>query len=118
MKRVAGLVALGVLTVTPFSMPAVAQSPKPSDDAPAIIDRSEPPKSKSDAYRVVGKVRKIDHQTGTFELDTDEGVVTAKPRRDLLLAARVGDTVSVPRDENSDVPNAAPRVRNRNDRFR
>jgi hypothetical protein len=118
MKRMAGLVALGVLTVTPFAMPAVAQSPKPSDDAPAIFDRSEPTKSKSDAYRFVGKVRKIDHQAGTFELETEEGVVTARPRRELLMAARVGDTVSVPRDENSDVPSASPRVRNRNDRSR
>ena len=118
MKRIAGLVALAVLAVTPFSMPAVAQPPKPSDDPPAIFDRSEPPKSKSDAYRLVGKVRKIDQQAGTFELETDEGVVTAKPRRDLLLAARVGDTVSVPRDDNNEVPAASPRGRNRNDRSR
>jgi hypothetical protein len=117
MKRVAGLVALSVLAVTPFSMPAVAQSPRPSDDAPAIFDRTEPPKSKSDASRVVGKVRKIDQQAGTFELETEEGVVTAKPRRELLLAARVGDTVSVPRDDN-EVPAASPRGRNRSDRSR
>ena len=117
MKRLAGLVALGVLAATPMSF-AVAQAPKPSDDAPAIFDRSEPPKSKSDAYRVVGKVRKIDHQAGTFELDTDEGVVTAKPRRELLMAARVGDTVSVPRDPNSDVPSASPRFPRRDNRSR
>jgi hypothetical protein len=110
MKRLAGLVALTILTATPFSLPAVAQSPPPSDDAPAIFDRTESPKSKSDAYRVVGKVRKIDSTAGTLELETAEGIVTAKPRPELLMAARVGDMVSVPRDEN-DAPDASPRSR-------
>ena len=111
MKRLAGLVALAALTAASISLPAVAQPPRPSDDPPPVFDRSDPPKSKSDAYRVVGKVRKIDQQAGTFELETEEGVVTAKPRRELLMAARVGDTVSVPRDENNDVPSASPRPR-------
>ena len=110
MNRLGPAFALAFAAVTLSTAPSLAQSPRPTDDPPVIIDRDDRPKSKSDATRVVGKVLEIDRQKGTVKLQAEEGVVTAKPTAELLRAARVGDTISVPRAENQP-PNASPRTR-------
>jgi hypothetical protein len=89
--------------------PALAQPSRPTD-IPEAVDRPERTVSKSDAYRLVGKVLEIDQQAGVVKLQTEEGVVTTKPRPELIRAARVGDTVSVPRPENN-APAVSPRTR-------
>jgi len=99
--------AIALVMLATVAAPAYAQPSRPSDDIPAAIERSQKPVSKSDAYRVVGKVAEIDKEKGVFKLETEEGVVMAKPRPELLGAARVGDTVSVPRPENQ-TPSASP----------
>lgn len=101
--------AAALVTMGMGAGPAFAQPSRPSDEVPPVIEKSEKPVSKSDAYRVVGKVTHIDQQAGVFKLQTEEGVVTARPAPDLLRAARVGDTVSVPRGDN-DAPSASPRT--------
>jgi hypothetical protein len=108
MERLA-LLALALVATVMTTAYSLAQ-PRPPDDVPAAIERSERPKSKSDAYRFVGKVLEIDRGSGVVKLQTEEGVVATKPRPELLRAARVGDTISVPRQE-SDLPSAAPRLR-------
>jgi hypothetical protein len=104
------LSALAALVITALATSAVAQPSRPSDDIPATIERSERPVSKTDAFRFVGKVVEIDREGGVMKLQTEEGVVTVKPRPELLRAARVGEMVSVPRPEN-DAPSASPRTR-------
>src|SRR5205823_643874 len=86
--------AVTLAALTLIASPALAQPSKPSEDGPAIIERFErgTPTSKSDAYRVVGKVVEIDKQGGVVKLQTEDGVVTTKPRPELVRAARVGDT--------------------------
>lgn len=98
-------VAAALVATLAITGSALAQ-PRPSSPPPAVFD-TEKPTSKSDAHRVVGKVLEIDQQGGVVKLDTEEGVVMAKPRPDLLRAARVGDTISVPRSEN-EAPSASP----------
>ena len=104
--------AVTVAVLTVIAGPALAQPSKPTEDGPAILERFErgTPTSKSDAYRVVGKVLEIDPQAGVVKLQTEEGVVATKPRPELVRAARVGDTISVPRDKDN-APSASPRTR-------
>jgi len=97
----------GVLVM--LAGPAVAQPSRPSDTPPAALFDRDKPTSKSDGDRLVGKVLEIDSQAGAFKLETDEGVVIAKPKPELLRAARVGDVVSVQRPEN-DAASASPRI--------
>ena len=101
----AALVATFAITGAAFAQPRPS-NPPPSSPPPAVFD-TEKPTSKSDAHRVVGRVLEIDQQGGVVKLDTEEGVVMAKPRPDLFRAARVGDMISVPRSEN-ETPNASP----------
>lgn len=106
-KQLSAVALVGIITITG---PALAQPSRPSNDLPATLESSERPTSKSDAYRVVGKVLHIDPATGVVKLQTEEGIVMAKPRPEMVRAARVGDTISVPRPEN-DGPSASPRTR-------
>ena len=109
MERLA-LLAMALVATVMTTAYSLAQPSRPPDDVPAAIERSERPKSKSDAYRFVGKVLEIDRESGVVKLETEEGVVATKPRPELLRAARVGDTISVPRQD-SGLPSAAPRLR-------
>jgi hypothetical protein len=107
MKSAILSVAISLAIVTP----SLAQAPRPPRDVPPAIFDHEETKSKSDAMIVVGKVLEIDQSAGTVKLQTDEGVVTAKPRPELLRAARVGDTISAPRPgaprQGADAPSAS-----------
>jgi hypothetical protein len=101
--------ALALIATLALSVPALAQPSRPTD-IPEAVDRPEKPTSKSDAYRMVGKVLEIDQQKGVVKLQTEEGVVAAKPRPELVRAARVGDTISVPRPDNEQAPSASPQT--------
>jgi hypothetical protein len=109
MTRRKQLSAVALVAMIAITGPALAQS-RPSNGLPATLGSSERPTAKSDAYRVVGKVLDIDQAAGVVKLQTEEGVVMAKPRPELVRAARVGDTISVPRPEN-DAPSASPRTK-------
>jgi hypothetical protein len=75
---------------------AGAQAPRlPGQVIPFQEERTGPPRS--DAYRLVGKVLRIDRAQGVVELETEEGRRTVKAPPMLLAAARIGDTVSVER---------------------
>jgi hypothetical protein len=111
---VSALVAVGLLACAQVSL---AQTPRPEnkdDDVTPLIERSQDaPKSKSDAYRLVGKVLEIDKAGGAVKLATDEGERVVKPNAQLLAAIRVGDMISVPRSEEPPVnasPAATPRM--------
>ena len=109
----AALTAIALLAFAPLSFaqaPAPTPAPK-DDDVPPLLERfpDAPPKSKSDAYRLVGKVVAIDTASGSVKLATEEGERTVKPSPQLLAAIRVGDTISVARAEGPPV-NASPRT--------
>ena len=82
MDRLVQGFALALVATTVTAVSALAQPSRPSDAPPAAIERSERPTSKSDAYRVVGKVVEIDREGGMVKLQTEDGVVTAKARPD------------------------------------
>jgi hypothetical protein len=109
---IAGLIAVSLIATAQSSL---AQAPRTPDDVPPIIERAqEAPKSKSDAYRIVGKVLEIDKAGGTVKLSTDEGERVVRPNAQLLAAIRVGDTISVLRQEEPPVsasPRTSPRTR-------
>ena len=111
------IIGLVAITIVAIGQSALAQAPRgPADDVIPIIERSQldMPKSKSDGYRLVGKVLEIDKAAGTVKLSTDEGERVVKPSAQLLAAIRVGDTISVPRAEDPPVsasPRTAPRGR-------
>jgi len=110
---IAALVAVTLIAVAPASF---AQAPRPQDDdvTPLIERPQDTPKSKSDAYRIVGKVVDIDTASGAVKLSTEEGERVVKPTAQMLAAIRVGDTISVPRPETPPVdasPRTAPRTR-------
>lgn len=108
MRRRQTLAALGVVAITAVVLPAFGQTPGRPGNVPTLPEQSQPPVSKSDADRVVGKVLHIDRDAGLVKLDSDEGVVVVKPPAQLLRAARVGDTISVVRS--AEAPNASPRT--------
>ena len=111
MKARRDVSALALIAALAVAGPAIAQQPPPRpNDIPEAVDRPERPTSKSDAYRVVGKVLEIDQQGGVVKLQTEEGIVATKPRPELVRAARVGDTISVPRPENQQPPSASPQT--------
>ena len=110
----AALTAIALMALAPVSF---AQAPAPTpvpkdDDLTPLRERSQdaPPKSKSDAYRLVGKVVAIDAATGAVKLATEEGEKTVQPSRQLLAAIRVGDTISVPRADGPPPASASPRT--------
>lgn len=108
----AALFAIALMALAPLSFAqAPAPTPAPKDDDVPILERfpDTPPKSKSDAYRLVGKVVAIDTASGSVKLATEEGERTVKPNPQLLAAIRVGDTISVARAEGPPV-NASPRT--------
>ena len=85
-----------------------AQTPPAPDEVVIPPARTHPPVGKSDQYRIVGKVLDVDQARGVLKLATDEGVVETPAPRMMVLAVRVGETVSVPRDAGS-APGASPR---------
>jgi hypothetical protein len=87
---------------------ALAQTPGGPSDLPELPDRSQPPMSRSDEHRIVGKVLNIDATTGLAKLAAEEGEVMVQPPPQLLRAMRVGDTVSVPRSA-AEGASASPR---------
>jgi hypothetical protein len=104
--------APAVITMLAIADPRLAQVPRTPDDVTPLLDRAreDAPRSKSDAYRLVGKVVEIDRAQGSVTLETDEGKRVVKPSEQLLAAIRVGDTISVPRS--GDEPaSASPRGR-------
>ena len=108
---ISGLIAVSLLAVAQGSL---AQAPRTPDDVPPILERAqEGPKSKSDAYRIVGKVLEIDKPGGTVKLSTDEGERIVRPNAQLLAAIRVGDVISVlrPEDPGGASPRTSPRGR-------
>jgi len=109
----AALTAIALMAFAPLSF-AQAPTPTPApkdDDVPPLFERSQDaPKSKSDAYRLVGKVVAIDTASGAVKLATEEGEKTVQLSRQLLAAVRVGDTISVPRADGPPPANASPRT--------
>jgi hypothetical protein len=109
---ISGLIAVSLVAIAQGSF---AQAPRTPDDVTPIIERSQDtPKSKSDAYRLVGKVLAIDKDGGTVKLSTDEGERVVRPNPLLLAAIRVGDMISVLRQEEPPVsasPRTSPRTR-------
>jgi hypothetical protein len=113
----AALTAIALMAFAPLSSaqaPAPTPAPTPApkdDDVTPLRERSlDAPKSKSDAYRLVGKVVAIDAASGAVKLATEEGEKTVQPSRQLLAAIRVGDTISVPRADGPPPANASPRT--------
>ena len=104
--------APAVITLLALADPRLVQTPRTPDDVPPVIDhlRDDVSRSKSDAYRVVGKVLEIDQTSGMVTLQTEEGSRKVRPSPQLLAAIRVGDTISVPRSADEPV-NASPRNR-------
>jgi hypothetical protein len=103
-----GLTLGSVMTVALIA-PATAQKPPASDDVVVPPTRTHPTVGKSDQHRVVGKVVAIDPGRGVIKLATEgEGVVEVPAPAMTVKAARVGETVSVPRDRSS-FPSASPR---------
>jgi hypothetical protein len=108
MKGRQRLVAVSVIALTGFAVPAFAQRPTMPGDIPGPPTKSEPPVSKSDEHRIVGKVLQINRQDRLVKLATEEGNLTVEVQPPALLAFRVGDTVSVPRST-AIPPSASPR---------
>ena len=102
-----GISAMVVILATASTAPAFAEAPLIQDDI-MLPAKSQPPVSKSDHERVVGKVLVIDHERGFVKLATDEGVVVTPAPARTLRAIRVGETVSIPRST-TDQPSALPR---------
>ena len=105
---------LTAVTIVAFAQVSLAQLPRTPDDVTPLLERSQEPKSKSDAFRLVGKVVEIDRARGAVKLSTDEGERIVQPTPQLLAAIRVGDTISVPRAEDPPVsatPRTSPRGR-------
>lgn len=102
--------ALSLIVATAVALPVFAQAPGAPTDLPPLPERTQPPVSRSDKDRVVGKVLEVDREAGRVKLESDEGVVVLKPSRQMLNAIRVGDTVSVPRSPD-EAPSASPRTR-------
>jgi hypothetical protein len=97
------------VTAVVLSTLVFVQAPRTPDDAPPVFERSQdPPRSKSDAYRYVGKVLAIEKDKGMVKLSTEDGERTLKAPAPLLGAIRVGDTISVPRPDDEPV-SASPR---------
>lgn len=103
------LVTVALLTAM-TSVPVFGQQPPTPapDNIPLIPGKSQPPVSKSDEHRVVGKVLEIDQERGLVKLQTDDGVVVSQPSQMVVRAFRVGDTVSVPRST-TEGASASPR---------
>ena len=107
--RISARATVAIIAVACLSIAQAPRTPAPrTPDETPILDRQEPPRSKSDAYRVVGKVLAVDRERGVLKLSTEEGERDVKPTAQLLQAVRVGDTVSVPRPEDEPV-SASPR---------
>jgi hypothetical protein len=99
------------ITTIAFASLVFAQAPRTPDDVPPVFDRSqEAPRSKSDAYRIVGKVLAVERDKGVVKLSTEDGERVVKASAVLLDAIRVGDTISVPRPDDEPV-SASPRRR-------
>lgn len=113
MRRRQTLAALGIVAITAVVVPAFAQTPGKPGNLPILPEQSTPRVSKSDADRIVGKVLHIDRDAGLVKLDSDEGVVVVKPSKQMLLAVRVGETISVVRSAeapSASSPSASPRT--------
>src|SRR5262245_58613526 len=84
------------IAIASQALPALAQPNTPGGFTPGWPwDR--PSVSKSDEFRIVGKVLEIDRSRGFVTLQTDEGMRLVRPAPTVLAAIRVGDTISVPR---------------------
>jgi hypothetical protein len=96
--------ALGIVMLT--TSPGLAAD-EPSR-AQGVAVPAQPPASKSDRHRVVGRVLQIDRTGGLVKLATDEGVVVVPAPALTLTVIQVGETVSVPRAADES-PSALPR---------
>jgi len=98
---------VSLVTVTASTGPALAQRDTPRG-LPIPWEPEKPAVSRSDEYRLVGKVLHVDRAKGIVKLDTDEGVRVVHPPAMTLAAVREGDLISVPRSADEPV-NALPR---------
>jgi hypothetical protein len=98
-----------VLTFAAGVTPALAQRDRtPPRSVPLPWEPERPAVSKSDQYRLVGRVLAIDRQKGLVRLDTDEGVQLVPAPAMTVAAIREGDLISVPRVTDEPL-NALPR---------
>ena len=99
---------LGSLMTLATVTGAVAQRRPAADDVVVPPTKSHPTVGRSDQHRVVGKVVDVDQRRSLIKLATeDQGVVEVAAPAMMIKAVRVGETVSVPRGDNS--PSASPR---------
>ena len=96
MSRTDTFVVVAAVAITANAVPALGQPNTPGGFTPGWPwDR--PAVSKSDEYRLVGKVLEIDRGRGLVRLQTEDGVRVVQPSPTALAAIRLGDTISVPR---------------------
>ena len=108
-RHKAAAFALTITVLAPLGIAQAQPGRTPDDVLPALERMRDEPKSKSDAYRLVGKVVALDKERGVVKLETDtEGVREVKPHAMLLRAVRVGDTISVVRPDGEGA-SASPR---------
>ena len=108
-RHKAAVFALTITVLAPLGIAQAQPGRTPDDVLPALERMRDEPKSKSDAYRLVGKVVALDKERGVVKLETDtEGVREVKPHAMLLRAVRVGDTISVVRPDGEGA-SASPR---------
>src|SRR3954467_7493857 len=66
--------ARAALTTIALTALVLAQAPRTPDEPPPVFERSQDtPRSKTDAYRFVGKVVAVDREKGMVTLSTEEG---------------------------------------------
>jgi hypothetical protein len=98
-----------VLTFAAGVTPALAQRDRtPPGGLPVPWEPERPAVSKSDQFRLVGRVLEIDRQKRMVKLDTDEGVQVVPAPAMTVAAIREGDLISVPRVTDEPL-NALPR---------
>jgi hypothetical protein len=112
MAHACKIFVVSLVVVTASIAPALAQRDTPERKSPRGLpvpwQPEAPTVSKSDQYRLVGKVLQIDRAKGLVKLDTDEGVRLVPAPATTLAAIREGDLISVPRSGDEPV-NALPR---------
>ncbi len=106
MKTRPTLFTTAVVALT--AMPVLVSAQPSSLPGGVTGSPSQPPTSKSDEHRVVGRVLQIDRAGGLVKLATDEGVVVVQAPPQTLRVIRGGEIVSVPRSA-GESPSASPR---------
>jgi hypothetical protein len=97
------------LVLTAGVTPALAQRDRTTPrGVPLPWEPEAPAVSKSDEFRLVGRVLEIDRGKRMVKLDTDEGVQVVPAPAMTIAAIREGDLISVPRSPD-DAVNALPR---------